>query len=258
LTQLSEQEREEGWQLEEREAFTVKVKCYMEDGKKRLDGRRSRIGEHKRTFEVVGDHRCHSYSIELIPSYKTAIQGLREGINNNNNNNNDVIRSQPQSAAAAAAAAAVNKSRPGTSQNHVLGDLDGLDDFLEDNNNHNHSPKKTKAKPSSSVLTTASSHTSFSHTPKVAVTSDGSNNNNNNNNNINKRQNFTFDELFAEEGVTGGVATGATGATGASGGAGATANNNHHVIAEEESPNHHHHHKNKHHRHHHHSNDENV
>lgn len=80
LTQLSEIESEEGWMIAEKRDFVVKVKGWMETHH-RSDRTVARPGEWKRTYEVIGDHRCCSYNIERIPAYKIAIKGLREGIN---------------------------------------------------------------------------------------------------------------------------------------------------------------------------------
>lgn len=98
LTKITTLEREEGWQAEDRGPFVVKVKAYLTDDERRLDGTRSMTGDKKRTCEVVADHRCYSFDIEKVPAYSTAVQGLREGTaglletlqsNDNENDNND-------------------------------------------------------------------------------------------------------------------------------------------------------------------------
>lgn len=78
LTDLTEIEVEDGWRVEDRGDFVVKVKIWREEHR-RVDGSKARIGTHKKTFEVVGDHRCNSYNIETVPAYRMAMQGLREG-----------------------------------------------------------------------------------------------------------------------------------------------------------------------------------
>lgn len=79
LTQLSIQEVEEGWALLERGDLVVKIKTFLEANVKRLDGTRSILNDLKKTYEVVGDHRCNSYDIQRVPAYETAMKGLREG-----------------------------------------------------------------------------------------------------------------------------------------------------------------------------------
>ena len=37
------------------------------------------MGDVLKTYEVIGDHRCNSYDVEKVPSYVTAMKGLREG-----------------------------------------------------------------------------------------------------------------------------------------------------------------------------------
>lgn len=77
LTQMSEMEVEEGWKLEDRGDFVVKIKIWKEEHR-RADGSKLRVGTLKRTYEVIGDHRCSSYNIELVPAYYLAMKGLRE------------------------------------------------------------------------------------------------------------------------------------------------------------------------------------
>lgn len=78
LTKLTDLDRDQGWQLEERGEFVVRTKTFL-DASKRLDGSRARVGERKRTYEVVADNKCFSYDIEKVPAYATAMRGLREG-----------------------------------------------------------------------------------------------------------------------------------------------------------------------------------
>ncbi len=79
LTQLSEVEIEEGYKIQDRGDFVIKIKVWMSFDHKKIDGTRSKHGEHKKTYEVVADHRCFTYDIEKLPEYQVAIQGLREG-----------------------------------------------------------------------------------------------------------------------------------------------------------------------------------
>ena len=79
LTQLNETEMEEGWRMEDRGDFVVQIKEFPEEGK-RPDGQRYHKGDKKMTYEVIQDHRCNSYNVEDVPSYRLAINGLREGI----------------------------------------------------------------------------------------------------------------------------------------------------------------------------------
>jgi hypothetical protein len=79
LTQLSEVDIEEGYKMQDRGDFVVKVKLWTQFDNKKIDGTRSKHGELKRTYEVVANHRCYSYDIEKVPEYRIAIQGLREG-----------------------------------------------------------------------------------------------------------------------------------------------------------------------------------
>ena len=37
------------------------------------------LGNAMKTYDVIGDHRCNSYDVEKVPSYVTAMKGLREG-----------------------------------------------------------------------------------------------------------------------------------------------------------------------------------
>jgi hypothetical protein len=37
------------------------------------------VNDVKKTFEVIADHGCHSYSLEKVPAYKLTMIGLREG-----------------------------------------------------------------------------------------------------------------------------------------------------------------------------------
>ena len=39
------------------------------------------MGQVKKTYEIIKDHRCASYDVETIPAYITAMKGLREGTN---------------------------------------------------------------------------------------------------------------------------------------------------------------------------------
>jgi hypothetical protein len=39
------------------------------------------IGDHKKTYEVIQDNGCNSYSLEKIPAYALVIQGIKEGSN---------------------------------------------------------------------------------------------------------------------------------------------------------------------------------
>lgn len=78
LTKLSDLDKEQGWQLEERGDFIVRTKVFL-DAAKRVDGSRARVGERKKTYEVVADNKCFSYDIEKVPAYATAMRGLREG-----------------------------------------------------------------------------------------------------------------------------------------------------------------------------------
>ena len=79
LTQLTEVEIEEGWKIEDRRDFVVQIKVWMDDNQRRYDGSKTKKGEKKSTFEVIGDHRCNSYDLERVPAYRMAIKGLREG-----------------------------------------------------------------------------------------------------------------------------------------------------------------------------------
>eukprot|EP00981_Chlorochromonas_danica_P005856 scaffold1205_cov168-Ochromonas_danica.AAC.2 len=78
LTQMTELEVEEGWKIEDRQDFVVKVKIWTEEHR-RSDGMKCRTGTLKRTYEVIADHRCSSYNIERVPAYFLAMKGLREG-----------------------------------------------------------------------------------------------------------------------------------------------------------------------------------
>lgn len=78
LTQMSEMEVEEGWKIEDRGDFVVKVKIWREEHR-RSNGTKLRVGTLKRTYEVIADHRCSSYNIERVPAYYLAMRGLREG-----------------------------------------------------------------------------------------------------------------------------------------------------------------------------------
>jgi hypothetical protein len=80
LTQLTEQELEEGYKMVERGDFTVKVKIWTQFDHRKIDGTKSKHGESKRTYEVVADHRCYTYNIEKVSEYRVAMQGLREGV----------------------------------------------------------------------------------------------------------------------------------------------------------------------------------
>ena len=37
------------------------------------------LGNAMKTYDVIGDHRCNTYDVEKVPSYVTAMKGLREG-----------------------------------------------------------------------------------------------------------------------------------------------------------------------------------
>lgn len=80
LTQLTEVELEEGYKMLDRGDFVVKVKLWMQFDHKKIDGTRSKHGEHKKTYEVVADHRCYSYDIEKVSEYRVAMQAFREGV----------------------------------------------------------------------------------------------------------------------------------------------------------------------------------
>jgi hypothetical protein len=71
---------EEGWAMEDQKDYVIQVKTFHYDDQKRYDGSRATRGDKKLTFEVIGDHRCNSYDVERVPSYRLAIHGLREGI----------------------------------------------------------------------------------------------------------------------------------------------------------------------------------
>ncbi|RYY88736.1 hypothetical protein EON63_01915, partial [archaeon] len=78
LTKMTEIDVEEGWKLEDRGDFVVKVKIWREEHK-RSDGSKAKVGTLKHTYEVIADHRCNSYNIEKVPAYYLPVRGIREG-----------------------------------------------------------------------------------------------------------------------------------------------------------------------------------
>jgi hypothetical protein len=74
---ITDQEMAEGWELAEQDGCIVKVKAW--DKVVHMSGITRMRGERKRTFEVIMEHGCHSYSTEKVPAYRLAIQGLKEG-----------------------------------------------------------------------------------------------------------------------------------------------------------------------------------
>jgi len=77
LKKVSENDAEQGWEVADKGAdFSVLVKKWQQtvmtsDGQSRMKG------EHKKTYEVIADHRCSSYQLERIPAYRMAAFALK-------------------------------------------------------------------------------------------------------------------------------------------------------------------------------------
>lgn len=76
LTSLTEIEVEEGWEIREEGDFVLKVKAWKNP--RRGSGRR--VGDLKKTYEVIGDKRVCTYNVEQVPAYIIPMQGLKEGV----------------------------------------------------------------------------------------------------------------------------------------------------------------------------------
>jgi len=79
LTKLDASEIEDGWIVRNEGDFVIKLKC-IKDHQDPATGE-WRLGNPLKTYDVIGDHRCNSYDVEKVPSYVTAMKGLREGTN---------------------------------------------------------------------------------------------------------------------------------------------------------------------------------
>jgi hypothetical protein len=69
---------EEGWEVTDMgQDYEIKVKTWSrtEIGS---DGVLHQKGQHKRTFEVLADSRCHTYRLQFVPTYKLAFMALRD------------------------------------------------------------------------------------------------------------------------------------------------------------------------------------
>lgn len=80
VTKLTELEVEEGWLVEDEtvdKKYVVKVKKWK---KKTItdDGFERKVGETKRTYEIILDHGCNSYDVSRIPTYRMAMKALSE------------------------------------------------------------------------------------------------------------------------------------------------------------------------------------
>lgn len=75
--ELSSTEIEEGWEIADRGDYIIKVKPWRITAS--IGGVTRTRGEHKRTYEVIGDVGCNTYSLDRIPAYKLAVQGLKQG-----------------------------------------------------------------------------------------------------------------------------------------------------------------------------------
>ncbi len=65
---LTPLEEDNGWQISDKSHYVVKEKIWKVTG---LVGSVTRVrGECKRTYEVIGDHGCSSYTLDKIPAYK--------------------------------------------------------------------------------------------------------------------------------------------------------------------------------------------
>jgi hypothetical protein len=74
---ISTQEMIQGWELADMGDYIVKVKLW--DQVTQFAGVTRARGDRKRTYELITDEGCNSYSIDKVPAYRLAIQGLKEG-----------------------------------------------------------------------------------------------------------------------------------------------------------------------------------
>lgn len=75
---LSPAEMEDDWEIADRGEYLMKIKPWNQTV---TIGGQSRIkGDPKRTYEIINEHGCSSYSLNKIPAYKLAVQGLLQGI----------------------------------------------------------------------------------------------------------------------------------------------------------------------------------
>lgn len=76
---LTEQEVEDGWTIQEiMEHYSAKVKSWQ--SVVNIGGEVRASGDLKRTYEVINDSgSISSYSLDRVPAYKMAMQGMREG-----------------------------------------------------------------------------------------------------------------------------------------------------------------------------------
>lgn len=65
LTQLSELEIDEGWGIKDWGDFVCRIKFFKENTKTPAGKHRKKF-EEKKTYEVIGDHRCNTYNIEKV------------------------------------------------------------------------------------------------------------------------------------------------------------------------------------------------
>ena len=65
LTQLSELEVEEGWGIKDMGDFVCRIKFFKENTKT-IAGKHRKKFDEKKTYEVIGDHRCNTYNIEKV------------------------------------------------------------------------------------------------------------------------------------------------------------------------------------------------